>query len=249
MVNFNDFKNWEELQWKEFEIQNSIDAMKELLKYVETSWKSTREKLDKQLEEFYKDYEDFQGSISGTPYDYETNLMIEIKSRGYFSVFLSAYAILEGTLNKLCHLIQDEFDFKIKLEDLNSRIYLDHYKIYLTKVYGLEFSDFESYWTKITKYASLRNLFIHEDGLSKKIGYKKKLTSIKYLDIFENNGSIAVSIQNDRFFELFFKELYEFFKKLIELIDKKYTSLFEFKKKIIVKTDIYNPFDLPDLDF
>jgi hypothetical protein len=228
--NISDFeKNWDSLQYLDFDINNSIFAMRELLKNMEMSWVVTREKLDREIKDFEHNLNGIV--VSNSPYEFEERLIEEIKERGYFAAFLSSYAILEGSLSKICNFIEDKFEFKIKLDDLSSRNHLDLYKNYLVKVYEIDYLDFEPEWTKISKYSKLRNLMTHEDGFSKNKEYIKSLSVIRNIHISEYGNSILVKFRGRLFFDAFLKEQTEFFNKIFILIDKKYPFWKNTKKR------------------
>ena len=161
------FKNWDELQWLEFEITNSIDAMKELLIYMEKSWLISQEKLSGEIKKFEESLGEDEQQYNH-PYEFEQRLMGEIKSRAYFAVFLSSYAIFEGSVNKICKLIEHEFQFEKKMEDFNSNKYLKSNENYLKEVYKVNVNKIQPQWSKLSNYSNLRNVMSHEDGSTKK---------------------------------------------------------------------------------
>lgn len=224
------WNSWEELAWLGFEINNSFEAMNELLKYVKKSWLISKEKLANEIKFFEEDEQS-----PNYHFELEERLMDEIKNRTFFAVFLSSYAIFEGSLNKICKLIENEFQFVKKMEDFNSNKFLTNNRDYLKKVYEIDVNDIQPQWSKISNYSNLRNVMSHEDGKTKKTKYKESLEQISHLKVYQNQNSISVSINNEEFFDDFFNELRDFFKKLIKLIDDKYSSWESFKKKSLVE--------------
>lgn len=144
------YRNSYDLTWLDYEIQMSLDSIKELLKSIDSSWRVTIEKLNVEI----KKAEEESGNSNYYPYDNESSFLNEIKNRGNMAVFLTSYAILEGSLNKICNFIEDKIEFKIKINDLNSKNLLELYKNYLIKVYELEFTKFDPEWARIAKYGS-----------------------------------------------------------------------------------------------
>ena len=224
-------KNWDELLWLEFEISNSIDAMKELLIYIEKSWLISQEKLSGEIKKFEESFSE-DDQIPNHPFEFDERLMSEIKERAYFAVFLSSYAIFEGSLNKICKFIENEFQFEKKMEDFNSNIYLKNYENYLKEVYEVDVNKIQPQKSKLSNYTNLRNVMSHEDGRTKKVKFKESLKQIDHLLVYERQSSISVFIQNKLFFKVFFKELEVFLDKIIKLIDDKYPSWNSFKKVV-----------------
>ena len=199
---------------------DSIGIMQEMLKQYEEVWDAKKSQRTSDIEDYIKKH-----GISHTPHDFENSRAEALRSRAYFSVFIGTYSIVESYLLKICKLIESEFPFKIKLKDLGSRKYLDQYKTYLTKVYGLENQVFEKYYPQIGKYAILRNTLLHEDGETLDKDLKKKLNGIKGIKFDESTNALIVNISDDTFFTSFFDTVEDFIIEISELIDLKYLDL------------------------
>jgi hypothetical protein len=155
-------KKWFELDWLEFERSNSIDAMKELLIYIEKSWLASREKLSNDIKKFEESFcEDDQ--IPKHPFEFEERLIDEIKDRAYFAIFLSSYGIFEGSLNRICKLIENDSQSEKKMKNLNSNKYLKRITNYLKEVYNVDVDvkKIQPHWSKLSNYSKLRNIMIH----------------------------------------------------------------------------------------
>lgn len=78
----------------------------------------------------------------------------------YNSTLVSQFSFFESRLKILCELDQSKNFSPIKLSDLAGKD-IDKCKKYLQKVVGLNFSDVQNNWKKITDIQNLRNNIVH----------------------------------------------------------------------------------------
>jgi|GEM_PF-7126667 len=218
-LSLDDLPKWDTEFWIYFSTNTSLSAFEGLLKLYEDQWIKERIRIDKLVDEYQNKYQ-----VGNTPNDFEQYQIYEIASRANFSIFLGAYSVLESFLLKMCDLIQTEFDFEVKLDDLNPRNHLNHYKTYLTKVYGLEKEEFEKHYPEVFKYSILRNVLTHSDGNSVK-SKLEKIKGIKGIKIYSYSNRSQVVIDDISFFESFFNLSKLFLEDIHKAVEKRYVQL------------------------
>jgi|GEM_PF-2505678 len=91
------------------------------------------------------------------------------------TTFLHCYFLLEYSLDQVCKNIQQVENHKLKLNDINGNG-IFRASVYLKKVCNI-ISPFETQnWAKLSDYNTLRNIFVHSDGVAQNV--KKKIVEI-----------------------------------------------------------------------
>jgi hypothetical protein len=137
---------------------------------------------------------------------------------------LSIYSLIEGQLKNICTQIQKEFEFKIKLNDLNGNDYINKYWIFLTKVFCIETSNIEKYYTPIKQRKYLRNKIAHNNSIidENKFEFVNQLEGIK---INQEGNNKIIEINDYVFIENLILISQDFFENLILTINKKYSEI------------------------
>lgn len=111
------------------------------------------------------------------------------------SELMSIYTILENTINRICSVFESSIDNPVKLEDLQANGIIDKGKRYLEKVVRIQFPSSHPSWVEITNIQTIRNSFVHANGLVK-TGNSKLLKYIKKSEFLELDSKNIIQIKN-----------------------------------------------------
>ena len=135
------------------------------------------------------------------------------------SALITFYSFLEDSLYSLCSRFKNELDPKISLNDLKGDG-VKKYKTYLEKVVGLDLTEFNSVWGKITNIQKIRNVIVHEGGYVKEDN-EAVMNCIKYTpNVLLISQSIV--LENE-----FLQYVLDILKKYFECVDKAIISFSE----------------------
>lgn len=184
--------------------------------------KITQETIDKEVKQIIEKYK-----IEADEYNLnEDNVLIydfadhEIKintSRLYYnSMFVMLFSFLEKKMYQLCKIA--EVQYEIKLNDISGQG-ISKYKIYLSKVLKIDFSNLNTEWSQINRLNELRNLFVHSpypelvynENNNNKIN---TLKSIKNLKSEAKTSTIEFYIDNVELLNNFKSIIYSFLNKI-----------------------------------
>lgn len=140
------------------------------------------------------------------------------------AAILSTFSLIEGQLKVLCKLIQNEFNFKIKLNDLNGSDYINRYWIYLTKVFEINPSDLEALYAPIKEKKYIRNKIAHSNSMIE-AGKVKFINDIPGLKVISYSDDHKVKITSFTFIESLMQNGEDFFNKLIKVVDTRYKAI------------------------
>jgi hypothetical protein len=215
--------DWGELYYVELETEIGLDS----LQVLNVSQEKT---LINQSKEFKKKVEENEGlnSLSeedrNSYYDhfFERDYMImnELKILQRYSMILSLFSFFEGRLKSICELIENQFSFKIKINDLNSNEDLLKYWNFLSKVFEIETKPIESVFTPIKQQKIIRNIIAHQQGLARE-NQVKKIVIKKGLEL----DNLRLLITDVDFIKNLIYDMQTFYKKLLIEIDKRYKIL------------------------
>ena len=82
------------------------------------------------------------------------------------SVLQTVLGFFEHNLNVLCEALRNEYGVTERVTDLPGKG-LRRSKLYMAKYIGIDFPADTEYWACVLKYADIRNLIAHRDGLVK----------------------------------------------------------------------------------
>ena len=208
------FKN-ENLYVTEYEIKLKVEALKELISNDENSVS----KIQDDLNNFFKNIKSKKIPIEQK--DVFENHLIDreliignlILQKRYSSCLL-IFAVFEGILKEICREIEAKNDFKVGVSDMNGRDDLSTYKKYLTKIFEINFSKIEPFFTRLTQQKIIRNKIAHENGHIKDLN---KVPIIEGLNI--KHGRI--NIEGKNYFDCLTENIEKFFEQLLIEIDEK----------------------------
>lgn len=214
------------LQFDRITIESEIDSFKEYIIDNRNNIKKLQDSFNLMIEEQKKKYpdniEDLYESYESQYYNYLEFYPATFNN----STLLSLYSLFEFNFKNLCITLQNNAQFKIKLEDINGQGHIDISRKYINLVAGIDLTELEATWQKIIVYQQLRNCIVHNNSsiLKKK---NQDIKNIKTLDIYKeikknpnlkiNEGNGTFIISNDQFL-LDFLDLIE--KYLLSILKK-----------------------------
>ncbi len=185
-------------------ISNETDIFKEYIIDNRTNINKVKEEFIKrvnvELEKYPGQEQDIHEHYEDQYYQY-TEFYPAIFNN---STLLSLYSFFELNLKELCHTMETYQGLRIKLKDLSGQNYVEKSRRYLELVVGIDLSDLQSTWEKITFYQRIRNKIAHNN--SSIVEKKGPITSQPLynavvansdLKLKESNGTIIIS--NDKF--------------------------------------------------
>lgn len=216
---------WTDLYYFEMEINISIDALKSLSTNQEKTLSDIEQDFQKQIDEDQNLKTEYGSDFYTHVYETEGFTINELRKLQRYSIILSTHSFFEGKLKSLCEKIEHEFDFKIKIGDLKNNDDLQLYWTFLEKVYNIDMSSVEEFFTPIKQQKIVRNIIAHQEGFFGLLQFKKIqfLKGLEHEELFE--GKYIILITNDEYLNYLLKNMRMFFSVLIELIDKQYEKL------------------------
>jgi len=156
---------------------------------------------------------DDQGSYYMQIFERDEMIIREILRQQRYALCLSIFSFFEGRLKALCTVIENKFNFKLKVEDLNGNEDLLRYWNYLAKVFEVEVGPLEKYYTPIRNQKIVRNLIAHQNGIPRP-EQVKKINIVRGIAL-KASGEVHQIIIHDPIYildlldrmELFLKEL------------------------------------------
>lgn len=213
-------------------IEFEINSFKEYININKENIKRQQDRLNSLIEEYQKKY---PVEYSNNPYENQGfNELYPYEDQHYQynefypttfnnATLLSLYSLFEFNLKSICIILHKNECYKIKLDDLNGRNYIEKSKKYLTLVVNLDLSDLDVIWKEIVKYQQIRNCIVHNnsdimhqkgDLIEKQPLYQTIKNNVN-LKLNEERGTFIIS--NEQFL-LDFSDIIE--KYLITIIEK-----------------------------
>ena len=221
--------DWAHLSYMDFDISNSFSAIRKLNSNQENSLSESKKELEAKIESI-KDYnkdgeqEFIESYIHHLTHDDE--LMIdEIQRLQRYSLVMSIFAFYEAQLKSVCIAIEQEFEFKIKIKDLNNyKGDLFKYWTYLGKVYGMETESLKKLFDPLNIQKKIRNIIVHHDGIiTQKVA--NEIPKTNGINFKKSGELLIIQIEETIYVETLLKSIEVFFESLLKEIDKKYTEL------------------------
>ncbi|RKS21771.1 hypothetical protein CLV94_2406 [Flavobacterium endophyticum] len=230
-INLNEMHgfNWTEISYLDFSISNSFSALRKLNVNQEKLLSESKSDLEAKINsirEYNKggEQEFIESYIHHITYDDEI-MIEEIKRLQRYSLVVTIFSFYEARLKSLCEMIEVEFNFKIKINDLNSyKGDLLKYWTYLSKVYEMPTESLQELFDPLIRQKKIRNIIVHQDGIiSEK--HLKEIPNTHGI-CFKKSGSLYVlEIEENIYVEFLLKNIMRFFESLLKEIDKKYIQL------------------------
>jgi hypothetical protein len=218
---------WEDLYLSELENEIGIEAFKKLNVNQEQSLIITQKEFKETIEKELKTLpEEEQGNYYMQIFQREELMIKELLRQQRYSLCLSVFSFLEGRLKAICKQVEDMFQFKIKVADLNSNEDITKYWNYLVKVFELDPSNTEPFLTPIKQQKIVRNLIAHQNGMPSK-EQEKKIVITKGLELekFDDIDYCKVLISDPIFIDNLLGKMDGFLKQLLLDIDARYIEI------------------------
>jgi hypothetical protein len=225
-------KNWGILYYFENDIDNLIIAENKIIANSETYSKKlieefrTKVRNDSELQTKPTNYEEgsYQSQYYQHFYEDSERIIKQILQNHRKASLLSVFSILEGQLKLISNLIEDEFNFDIKLKNLNGSDYIHRYWLFLTKVFKMHSMDIEKDYNSIRQHKYIRNKIAHNNSVieKRKLQFVKETKGLRIRKFGEDN---IVEIKNDKYISDILNSIRMFFNKLTKEIDNRYGEI------------------------
>jgi hypothetical protein len=214
---------WGELFYVEFETLLAADAFKKIINNNEAFSVSEGERFRTMIANdsfFWQSLNEDQGSYYAQFYEREERLISELHYLQRNSILLMIFSFFEGSLNKLCILIEKQFKLKVKLKNFKADDDLSRYWLYLVDVLEIEEASALLFFTRIKQIKYLRNRIAHHNGTLP----KENAPILRFNGItLENFGDdTLIRITSTELLLNLLKDVEDFFKKILLEIDKRY---------------------------
>jgi len=186
------------LSFHRHSVSNEIEIFKNYIVDNRTSINNAKEELVKKINEEIEKYQGQEHDI----HEYYQDQYYQYKEF-YPSIFnnstlLSLYSFFELNLKELCNTIGTHSDLKRKPKHLNGQNYVEKSRHYLELVIGINLSDLQATWEKITFYRRIRNKIAHNNSsIVEKSG---PITSQPLYDLIVSNPNLKLKDTNGTFF-------------------------------------------------
>ena len=214
---------WGELNCIEFETKIGIDAYRVLNKNQEESLLLIKQKFEddlKAVEKLDPIELEHQGSFYYQIAEREEMIIEELQRQQRYAICLSIFSFLEGRLKSICDKIEQRFEFKIKLDDLNKRNDLMRYWNYLVKIYEIDVQKITPFFTPLKNQKIVRNIIAHQDGIISK-EQKGKINIVSGLGKKQIDNELRIEIKDTSYNIYLLEKIEVFFEKLLFAIDKR----------------------------
>lgn len=236
MINLNSYEyninHWGILYYFDDDLYNLLIAEKKIITNSETYSKTLIEefrdkiKNDAELQTNPTNFEEesIQAQYYGHYYGKTEELINQISQNYRKASLLSIFSVLEGQLKLISNLVENEFDFNIKIKHITGNDYIHKYWLYLTKVFELNPKELEKEYNLIRQHKYIRNKIAHNNS---------EIDDNKLIFVLETEGLSIKKLGNDKIVEIdseyYIPQIIEliqsFFNKLIKVIDKRYGEL------------------------
>lgn len=134
------------------------------------------------------------------------------------SVLQTVLGFFEHNLNELCNCLRNEYGIEEKVTDLPGKG-LRRSKLYMAKYVGVDFPADTEVWNNVLKYADIRNLIAHRDGLVKD-------DDPELIRFIENNPCLSIDdTHRVCLHEGFLTEVIDQLRRLFEILSERITVL------------------------
>jgi hypothetical protein len=225
-LNLNAFPLWSEIYWIEYEINNSIYALRKMITFQDESFESISKdltnkilKLEFENQNMNKaDLESYRSHIFGL----DEQILIDLKRIQDFNKIISIYSMTESKLKSTSIKIEAEFNTNFDLSKSNS-VFLKNWKFFrcfLEEKIVLV----EKYFTPIINQIEIRNIINHQDGIATSTQYKG-LSDIKGITFVKSKDMYYITLIDEIFINNLLDKIEIFFEALLNAIKIKTNEL------------------------
>lgn len=155
----------------------------------------------------------------------------EFPNRTRYYMIIQTQAVLEKQLKALCERIRLMHHMPFSIDDLKGNSDIEKGKLYLTRMYGINFRDLEPEWSYVNNMRKLRNQIIHHNGhftiqdkeilrLIEIIPEVNRMWDTVY-EQMEEGQEYEILISSKTLIENYVNAVKVLFRKLIDIIDQK----------------------------
>lgn len=155
----------------------------------------------------------------------------EFPNRTRYYMIIQTQAVLEKQLKSLCDKVRIMHQMPFSMDDLKGNSDMEKGKLYLTRMYGINFRDLEPEWSYVNNMRKLRNQIIHHNGHFT-IQDKEILRLIEIIpevnrmwdnvyEQMEEGQEYEILISSKTLIENYANAVKVLFRKLIDAIDQK----------------------------
>lgn len=216
--NLNDFPEWAEFNWIQFEIDNSIEALKKLYQINKDAFNTICHDLEDKVGRLRnnnakldaQELHDYTQHLYGL----EEKTILELNNVQNSSIIIYVFAIFENKLKLISDKIQ--IDFKYEIAKQKSDSYTSEYWKTL-KSFSNKIGVIEKYLTPIKNQMILRNIIIHQNSIATANQYKT-IGKLKGLTFNEFEGQHYLINIECSFIDQLIPRLEIFFKELLSIL-------------------------------
>lgn len=218
-LDLNNFPVWPEFNWIEFEVDNSIEAVKKLHIINKNAFNTICHDLENKISKLrdenktlnVQELEQYTHHLYGL----EEQIILELNNVQSSSIIIYSFAIFENKLKMISEKVQR--DFKFVLSARKSDSYTSDYWKILKSFTKLKTNTVEKYFTPIKCQMILRNIIIHQNSIATKNQYKAihKVPGLTFNEFEEQY--YLVNIENI-FIEQLVEKIEIFFQELLSII-------------------------------
>ena len=161
----NKFERTEEFLNSVLEVKFEDDIA--LQDFIENHISKIQKEIDLKYDEIYKieDNDEFILALENEELGYKGfRFDHEFPNRIRYSSIIQTYSMLEIYLKWLCEKLKKINDFPIGISDLKGNSDLEKGKLYLTKIYNIDFNKLNPEWNFLNDMRKIRNQIIHNNG-------------------------------------------------------------------------------------
>ena len=233
-LNIDDLKinHWGILYYYDYDLDNLLIAEKKLIanseKYCKTLIDEFKTKIenDAELQAKPKNHEEgsWQAQYYGHYYGHTEKLNNQILQNLRKASLLSIFSILEGQLKLISKLVEDEFEFSVKIKHITGSDYIHKYWLYLTRVFELNPATVEAEYKLIRQHRIIRNKIAHSNSEidASKLPFVEQTEGLSIKKFGSDN---IVEISNDLYIIEIINLIKSFFNKLVKSVDRRYGEM------------------------
>lgn len=215
----------------------NLDDFSELHNFIENEIKIRQENIQKlydEIDDLDDPIEDWMEKIKIFENNDELNMYRfdhAFPNRTRFFILIQIHVIVEFYIKWLCEEVRKLTENKFSINDLKGNAELEKSKIYLTKIFEINFKFLEPEWTFLNNMRKLRNQIVHKNGLFS----QKDAEILKIINENNNLGILwddiqsswkideerEIKIGNKKLIESYISNTKTFFNKLCDRIDEK----------------------------
>jgi hypothetical protein len=218
-LDLNNFPEWSEFNWIEFEIVNSLEALKKLHQINREAFTNICIDLESKLFKLREDNKDLStqdlSDYQQHLYGLEEQIILELNNVQNSSIIIYAFTIFENKLKMITDRIQNGFKFTVTTKNRDS--YTSEYWKILKCFSKLKVEKLEKYFTPLKCQTVIRNIIVHQNNIASDKQFKS-INKVKGLIFNEfEEQYFLVNIEYE-FVEQLITRLEIFFRELLDIL-------------------------------